>query len=218
MEKYTSQLDYELRGMDIGTLINNVGMTYDAPEIFHVIAEDESFCNRMINLNITAVVAMTRAVLPGMLSRGKGIVINIGSSASIYGTAFFTLYSATKSFMENFTYCLELEYKNTGIIFQYQAPGYVDTKLAKARSQQKTIFLPTPEQYVNEALKTVGFLQGSMTWLPNRPLDFATRNLARLVSKKHVREVAYELSYTFWLYAKKKQIEKQKGKKPRTSA
>jgi len=117
-----------LRGMDIGVLFNNVGMTYPSPSHFHEVATPK-FINDIININALAVTMMSKIVLPGMLERGKGVIVNVGSYVSCNFSPWFALYGASKAYMEKLTDDLALEYKDRGIIFQYQLPGYVSTKL-----------------------------------------------------------------------------------------
>jgi len=79
---YELSVDSQLEGVEIGILINKVGMFYDTPDRFARVAQSIEFLKNMININVLAVTMMTRAVLPGMLSREKGVVINVGSMAS----------------------------------------------------------------------------------------------------------------------------------------
>jgi len=114
-----------LAGLEIGTLINNVGMTYRAPSFFHEISQQSQWISDMININVGAVSVMTKIVLPRLVAQNKGAIINIGSMASLHGSPFFALYAATKAFMQSFTLDLEYEYEHTGIIFQYQVYGKI---------------------------------------------------------------------------------------------
>jgi 17beta-estradiol 17-dehydrogenase / very-long-chain 3-oxoacyl-CoA reductase len=72
---YEKQLEDQLRGLDIGILINNVGMTYSSPEYFHIVTASTDFIHKMVNLNVIAATIMTRAILPGMLEKEKVTVL-----------------------------------------------------------------------------------------------------------------------------------------------
>lgn len=99
-EKIKNGLD----GLDVGILINNVGMSYSHPEFFGDIQDINQFTNNLINCNITSVTKMTAIVLPGMVERKKGgIIINNASSSGRFPTPLLTVYSSTKAYVDFFS-------------------------------------------------------------------------------------------------------------------
>ncbi|PVD33978.1 hypothetical protein C0Q70_05240 [Pomacea canaliculata] len=147
----------ELSGMDIGTLVNNVGMSYDFPQYFAEVENLEKVIINMINCNTASVAMMTALILPGMLAKKKGFIINIASASGKNFVPFLTLYAATKSFVINFTLSLQEEYGSSGVTFQVVTPYFVATKMSKIR--KANVFVPSPESFVRSALGTVG-MQG----------------------------------------------------------
>ncbi|KAK7098914.1 very-long-chain 3-oxoacyl-CoA reductase-like [Littorina saxatilis] len=144
----------ELVGLDIGTLVNNVGMGYDFPEFFDQVENRNKLVLDMINCNSTSVAMMTGIVLPGMVAKKKGVIINISSAAGKKPTPLLSLYSGTKSFVDFFSRSLQHEYGPKGITVQVVLPYFVATKMSKIRNG--SIFAPSPTTYVNSALNTVG--------------------------------------------------------------
>ncbi|XP_030879001.1 very-long-chain 3-oxoacyl-CoA reductase-like [Leptonychotes weddellii] len=61
---------------------------------------------------------MTRLVLPGMVERSKGAILNISSASGIAPVPLLAIYSATKAFADFFSQCLHEEYKSKGIFVQ----------------------------------------------------------------------------------------------------
>jgi len=55
-----------IRGLDIGVLINNVGMSYEYPETFDKVEDNQKFLNSMIRCNVDSVANLTQIVLPGL--------------------------------------------------------------------------------------------------------------------------------------------------------
>ncbi|ELK23790.1 Estradiol 17-beta-dehydrogenase 12 [Myotis davidii] len=99
-------------------------------------------------------VKMTHLVLPGMVERSKGVILNISSASGMNPVPMLTIYSATKGFVDFFSQCIHEEYKSKGIFVQSVLPFFVATKLAKIRKPSLTV--PSSEAYVKSAMKTVG--------------------------------------------------------------
>ncbi|XP_045573039.1 very-long-chain 3-oxoacyl-CoA reductase isoform X2 [Salmo salar] len=108
-----------LRDLDIGILVNNVGMNYSDKLVhFLDIPNPEQRTTQVINCNILSVTQMTRLVLPRMVARGNGLIINMSSEAGAQPQPMLSLYSATKIFVTYFSRSLNSEYKSQGITVQ----------------------------------------------------------------------------------------------------
>ncbi|XP_029303732.1 hydroxysteroid (20-beta) dehydrogenase 2 isoform X7 [Cottoperca gobio] len=154
----------ELQGLEIGILVNNVGMSYsDHFAYFLEIPDAEQFplydysdqkITQVINCNMLSVSQMTRLVLPGMVERGTGLIINISSEVGVRPQPLLSLYSATKIFVTYFSQCLHAEYKSKGIIVQCVAPFMVSTNMT--RNMTVNCIVKSAPEFAREALNTVG--------------------------------------------------------------
>ncbi|KAJ8249074.1 hypothetical protein GJAV_G00230910 [Gymnothorax javanicus] len=170
------KIEAGLAGLEIGVLVNNVGISYTYPEFFLNIPDVDNFINTMINVNITSVCQMTRLVLPRMVERSKGVVLNISSASGMYPVPLLTIYSATKAFVDFFSRGLDAEYKSKGIIIQSVLPFFVATKMTKIRTP--TLDKPTPERYVAAELTTVGLESQTNGYFPHAVMGWITAVLA----------------------------------------
>ncbi|CAB4070157.1 HSD17B12 [Lepeophtheirus salmonis] len=149
-----SRLKRELKELEVGVLINNVGMSYEYPEEFLSMSEGESATDTFIKCNIMSVDIMTRLLLPSMVDRKKGVIVNIASLSGQYTSPFLSLYSATKAYVDFFTRGLEAEYRSKGITIQCVLPGFVASKMSKIR--RPNVFAPSPEMFVKSCMKKLG--------------------------------------------------------------
>jgi 3-hydroxy acid dehydrogenase/malonic semialdehyde reductase len=104
----------------IDVLINNAGLALGTAPAHEASLDD---WETMIATNCTGLVTMTRAVLPAMVERGSGLVINLGSVAGHYPYPGGNVYGATKAFVEQFTLNLRADLVGTGVRATNLAPG-----------------------------------------------------------------------------------------------
>lgn len=152
------KISRDLYQKDIGILVNNVGMMTPHPMLFEDLSEDDIW--GLINVNVASVPAMTKLVLPGMLERKRGAIINVSSMAAFVPFPFLQMYTGSKAFGNFFSQAVECEYRSSGIIIQTVLPGRVATKMLKfdAKNPPKpSILSPTASTYVYHALSTLAY-------------------------------------------------------------
>lgn len=105
---------------DIDVLINNAGLALGLEPAHEAHLSD---WDTMIATNCTGLVTLTRVLLPRMVARGAGLVINLGSVAGAYPYPGGNVYGATKAFVDQFTLNLRADLVGTGVRATNIAPG-----------------------------------------------------------------------------------------------
>uniref|UniRef100_A0A8B9LTW9 3-ketoacyl-CoA reductase n=1 Tax=Astyanax mexicanus TaxID=7994 RepID=A0A8B9LTW9_ASTMX len=165
------KIETALSGLEIGVLVNNVGISYPYPEFFLHIPDLDNFINTMINVNITSVCQFKfKHLFPHF--RAKGVILNISSASGMYPVPLLTVYSSTKAFVDFFSRGLQAEYKSKGIIIQSVLPFFVATKMTKIR--KPTLDKPTPDRYVAAELTTVGLQDQTNGYFPHAVMGWLT--------------------------------------------
>ncbi|RRT56795.1 hypothetical protein B296_00015516 [Ensete ventricosum] len=92
-----ARLEKAIKGLDVGILVNNAGVSYPYARFFHEL--DEELIRSLIRVNVEGVTRITQAVLPHMLENKKGAIVNIGSGAAIVipSDPLYGVYAATKA-------------------------------------------------------------------------------------------------------------------------
>ncbi|XP_019372885.1 PREDICTED: testosterone 17-beta-dehydrogenase 3 [Gavialis gangeticus] len=146
-------IEESLQGLEIGILVNNVGMLHNPVPCRFLNGPD--IAENLINCNIISVTKMTRIILKQMEPRQKGLILNLSSGLGTFPCPLYTLYSASKAYICTFSKALQAEYKKKGIIIQVVTPYGVSTPMTKY--QKPNIIMKTAEEYVKESLDYVTF-------------------------------------------------------------
>nr|XP_043626467.1 very-long-chain 3-oxoacyl-CoA reductase-like protein At1g24470 [Erigeron canadensis] len=145
--------------LDVGLLINNVGVTYPVASYFHEVGEEVWM--KVMNVNVIGTSLVTKAVIQGMVERKRGAIVNLGSGAAIVVPShpLYAIYAASKAYIDQLSRCLHVEYKHLGIDVQCQVPLYVSTKMASqvAFVEKSSLFIPTADDYVKAAIRQIGY-------------------------------------------------------------
>ncbi|KAK46637.1 3-hydroxyacyl-CoA dehydrogenase [Caballeronia jiangsuensis] len=132
----------------VDILVNNAGHAQAAP-FTHT---DAALWQRMIDVNLTGVFLCTRAVLPSMLERGYGRIVNVASTAGQVGYAYVAAYCAAKHGVIGLTRALALEVATKGVTVNAVCPGYTETELLRASLDQIMSKTSRSEQDARDAL------------------------------------------------------------------
>ncbi len=113
----------ELGGIDV--LVNNAGM----PKRRHVTELDATTVDAVMQLNYSSPIRLTLAVLPQMLERGSGLVVNVSSVAATLSSPGEAAYDASKAALSAFSEAMAIDLWGTGVRVLVVYPGVVDTEL-----------------------------------------------------------------------------------------
>lgn len=110
-----------------GILVNNAGIHLKKPAVD---TTPEEF-TAVLNTHVIGAHALTRAVLPGMIERGRGSVLFIASMASLFGIPLVVAYSAAKSAHLGMVRTLAAEVSRLGVRVNAIAPGWIETEMSR---------------------------------------------------------------------------------------
>jgi short-subunit dehydrogenase len=108
----------------IDLLINNAGLGDLGP----FATSDPRRNDEMLFVNVVALTVLTRSLLPQMLGRKRGTILNVSSSAGFLPIPEFAVYAATKAYVNSFTEALRAELRDTGVSVCALCPGPVHTE------------------------------------------------------------------------------------------
>ena len=144
--------DADLGGVDV--LVNNAAVFYQTALTDATVEAIQ----RTLRVNLEGAAYCTRAVLPGMVDRGRGRIVNVSSTAGVHGSPTDPAYGASKGGLLGFTRSLAKQYTADGILTNAVAPGPTDTEMLPSERKElarETIplgKLATPEE-VAEAVR-----------------------------------------------------------------
>ncbi|XP_053674972.1 inactive hydroxysteroid dehydrogenase-like protein 1 [Anopheles nili] len=156
-EEIYDKLAIALNKLDIGILVNNVGIINEKP--IQTDKMERRLMWDLININVGAATLLCNIVIPSMKQRKRGLIINVSSLSSLAPTPYLNVYAATKAYITSFSLALHEELAPYGIECQTVSPGFVHTSmtdyLAPANGQQKSA--PLHLVKVNDMIRYAGF-------------------------------------------------------------
>ncbi|KAM0746774.1 NAD(P)-binding protein [Meredithblackwellia eburnea MCA 4105] len=148
----------ELSKVEVGVLVNNVGKSYDEPTFFHELSEKD--LKDIVEINVNATLLTTSLVLPGMISRRRGLILTVGSFAALIPSPLLAVYSGSKAFLSTWSQALGSEVKPMGVEVELLNTYFVVSKLSKIR--KSSWMIPKPSTYVRSVLSHIGSNGGAV--------------------------------------------------------
>jgi NAD(P)-dependent dehydrogenase (short-subunit alcohol dehydrogenase family) len=142
----------ELGRVDL--LVNNAGLI-DAAEVPVWEADPDQWWE-VVTSHIRGAQLLVRAVVPGMLARGHGRVVNLASGMSTRANRDYSAYSAAKTGLMRLTEALELSLQGSGVRAFDVSPGVVDTPMTRSMDMWRNFTHWTPPERVVELIAAIG--------------------------------------------------------------
>jgi len=175
------------RGIDVHTLVNNAGFgnygSFDDTDL-----ETET---TMIDLNVTAVTALTKLFVGPMLDRGDGAVLNVASMAGMAPTPKQAVYSSTKAYVLSFSEALAHEFHDRGVDVTALCPGPVATEFFERGDLDESGIEDNPQLDPATVARAGydGLRAGKRVVVPSRRMRFLAQ-LKRVLPRRRVVELA----------------------------
>jgi uncharacterized protein len=142
------------RGLEVDLLVNNAG--FGAYGLFLESSLESQI--GQIRVNVEALVTLTHLLLPAMIERGGGAVVNVASAAGMQPIPYEAVYAATKAFVLSFTEALHVETRGSGVSVVVVSPGPVPTEWQAVAGRGSPPRFPpsvSTAEVVKEALRAV---------------------------------------------------------------
>ncbi len=145
---------------EVDVLVNNAGLALGVAPAWQAKASD---WDTMVQTNISGLIAMTHALLPGMVERNRGYVISLGSTAGTYPYPGGNVYGASKAFVSHFTQNLKSDLVGTNVRVTSIEPGLVGgTEFSSVRlgdsEKAAAVYKGTVPLTAEDIAETVGWL------------------------------------------------------------
>jgi uncharacterized protein len=138
------------RNIHVDILVNNAGIG-----AYGEFAETPiETAERIVQVNILALTALTRLLLPGMIARRSGKILNVASTAAFAPIPMHSVYGASKAFVLSFSEALAEELKGTGVTVTSLCPGPTETGFARNAGRDEARTLPQPAMSARSVAKT----------------------------------------------------------------
>ena len=158
----------------IDVLVNNAGNGVTGPAY----AMPVESAKAQFEVNFFGVVRMSSAVLPGMIERKQGLIVNISSLAGLFGLPYQSMYSASKYAIEGYSQSLRMELRNTGVKITLINPG--DFKSDFSQNRQKVKFPIKNAQLEDEYNAAVAAMEKDESIAPSP--DSLAKKLCKIVA------------------------------------
>ncbi len=157
---------------DIDVLVNNAGLSRGLAKVYE---DDPENWEEMIDTNVKGLLYVTRAVIPGMVARGRGHVINMGSTAGYTTYANGAVYCATKAAEKAISEGLKIDLMGTPVRVTSIDPGMVETEFSSVRFRGD-------EERAAKVYQNITPLQpedvaDAIVWVATRPAHVNIHNL-----------------------------------------
>ncbi|KIK24626.1 hypothetical protein PISMIDRAFT_23105 [Pisolithus microcarpus 441] len=195
-----------LGNMDVGVLSMNLRSAFlhshVMPTYFAETTEQEN--EEIVTININGMIRVTRAILPGMIHRKRGLILNVGSFAGQVPSPMLATYSGTKAFMSTFTSALAEEVWKHNVVVQHLNTYFVVSKMSNIR--KSSALVPTPRAYVRAALSKVGLACGAaMTERPGTLTPFWSHALLDYL----IHAIGWKSAFVSYTHALHKDIRRR---------
>ena len=132
----------EREKIDVDLLINNAGVG----DLGHFATIDPARLDQILAVNIVALTTLTHRLLPQMIARKRGAILNVSSTAGFLPIAGFAVYAASKAFVTNFSEAMRAEVRGKGVSVCALCPGPVHTEFMDvAQRPGKRPYMAAPE-------------------------------------------------------------------------
>lgn len=175
------------RDVDVHTLVNNAGFgNYGGFDRTDLAAE-----TTMIDLNVTAVTALTKLFVGPMLDRGDGAVLNVASMAGMAPTPKQAVYSSTKAYVLSFSEAIAYEFQTRGIDVTALCPGPVATEFFERGNLDESGIEDNPQMDPATVARAGydGLKAGERVVIPSRRMRFLAQ-LKRVLPRRRVVRLA----------------------------
>lgn len=141
-----------IKDLDISILINNVGLSHSIPVTFAQTPEKEVV--DIITVNNVATLRVSQLVIPGMISRRRGLILTMGSFGGLLPTPLLATYSGSKAFLQYWSSALGSELERYNITVELVQSYLVTSNMSKIR--RSSAMVPTPRAFVKTVLGKIG--------------------------------------------------------------